>query len=180
MEKKLNIRFNTFFCQFKDDIKQELITELGEDISPLAKSKLMEYIYQYPGLNIKKEDLQRRKRVKNVVPLQSRCCAKRANAEQCTRRRKNESIFCGTHIKGTPHGKMDDEDITPIEKKVTVWAQDINGIIYYIDVTNCVYDPQDILDNKKNPTVIAKWKFRTDEDGKDTEEYYIPAFSQGN
>ena len=28
----------------------------------------------------------------------------------------------------------------------------------YIDSNNNVYDPQDILDNKINPTVIAKWK----------------------
>ena len=130
-------------------------------------------------LKITKEDLQRRKRVKNVVPLQSRCCAKRANGEQCTRRRKNESIFCGTHIKGTPHGKMDDKNITPIEKKITVWAQDIKGIIYYIDNERNVYDPQDILDNKVNPTVIAKWeKNNVSLCGKETEEYHIPAFSK--
>ena len=179
MEKKLNTRFKTFFCKFKEDIKQELLTTIGDDISPLATSKFMEYIYQYPGLSITKEDLQRRKRVKNIVPLQSRCCAKRANSEQCTRRRKNESIFCGTHIKGIPHGKMDDEQITPIEKKVTVWAQDINGIIYYIDNNNNVYDPQDILDNKINPIVIAKWKKKEEENcGKKTNRYYIPAYSK--
>ena len=178
MEKKLNTRFKTFFCKFKEDIKHEMLTTLSDDISPLAKSKFMEYIYQYPGLSITKEDLQRRKRVKNIVPLQSRCCAKRANSEQCTRRRKNESIFCGTHIKGIPHGKMDDEKITPIEKKVTVWAQDINGIIYYIDNNNNVYDPQDILDNKVNPIVIAKWKKKEDEKGNMTDKYYIPAYSK--
>jgi len=173
MEKKLNTRFNAFFYKFKDDIKTHITEALGHDITPQMQSKIMKYIYAYDGLSISKEDLQRRKRVKNVVPLHCRCCAKRANGEQCTRRRKDESIFCGTHIKGTPHGKMDDEKITPIEKKVTVWAQDINGIIYYIDNNKNVYDPQDILDNKVNPTVIAKWEKGLDEHGQETEKFFI-------
>ena len=68
---------------------------------------------------------------------------------------------------------MDDKNITPIEKKVTVWAQDINGIIYYIDNNKNVYDPQDILDNKVNPTVIAKWEKELDEHEQETDKYYI-------
>lgn len=173
MEKKLNTRFNEFLYRFKDDIKKELTGSLRTEISPLTQSKIMKFIYDYKGFNITKEDLQKRKRVKNVVPLQSRCCAKRANDEQCTRRRKENSIYCGTHIKGTPHGKMDDEQITAIEKKVTVWAQDINGIIYYIDKNKNVYDPQDIIDNKVNPTVIAKWSKELDEDGFETDAFYL-------
>ena len=120
MEKKLNNRFNAYFYKFKDDIKTHITGTLGTEISPQMQSKIMKYIYAYEGMSITKEDLQRRKRVKNVVPLQCRCCAKRANGEQCTRRRKDESIFCGTHIKGTPHGKMDDEQITPIEKRTII------------------------------------------------------------
>jgi hypothetical protein len=173
MEKKLNTRINTFFYKFKDDVKKHITETLVDDLTPHQQAKIMKFVYAYDIMKITKEDLQRRKRVKNVVPLHCRCCAKRANGEQCTRRRKDESIFCGTHIKGTPHGKMDDEKITPIEKKVTVWAQDINGIIYYIDNNKNVYDPQDILDNKVNPTVIAKWEKELDEHEQETDKYYI-------
>ena len=42
----------------------------------------------------------------------------------------------------------------------------------YIDSNNNVYDPQDILDNKINPTVIAKWKKNNND------SYYIPAYSK--
>ena len=173
MEKKLNSRFNAFFYKFKDDIKKHITETLFDDLTAQQQAKIMKFVYAYECMKITKEDLQRRKRVKNVVPLHCRCCAKRANGEQCTRRRKDESIFCGTHIKGTPHGKMDDKNITPIEKKVTVWAQDINGIIYYIDNNKNVYDPQDILDNKVNPTVIAKWEKELDEQEQETDKYYI-------
>ena len=59
---------------------------------------------------LSKEDFQKRKRVKNVVPQFERCGAKRANGEQCTRRKKDDSCFCGTHVKGTPHGEVSTTD----------------------------------------------------------------------
>ena len=41
------------------------------------------------------------------------------------------------------------------------------------DKSKNVYDPQDILDNKVNPTVIAKWEKGLDEHGQETEKYFI-------
>jgi hypothetical protein len=97
--------------------------------------------------------------VKNFVPIYDRCCAKRASDEQCTRRRKEGSEFCGTHMKGTPHGivveNTDESKVTT--HKVEVWAQDIQGIIYYIDKHNNVYDTPDIVMNRVNPKIIAKY-----------------------
>ena len=158
MEKKLNTRFNAFFYKFKDDIKTHITEELGDNITPQIQSKIMKYIYAYDGISITKEDLQRRKRVKNIVPLHCRCCAKRANGEQCTRRKKDCAKFCGTHIKGIPHGEISDAGSKEsLLKKVQVWVQEVNGIIRHIDKTGNVYDPQDIYQNIENPKVIAKW-----------------------
>ena len=82
----------------------------------------------------------------------------RANHEQCTRRKKSGEKFCGTHIKGTPHGEVDKNKQTNNNSiKIEVWAQDIKGIIYFIDKSGNVYDPQDIHENLKNPKVIAKY-----------------------
>ena len=93
---------------------------------------LLQELYDHPVLKLDKTDFQKRKRVKNVVPLHDRCIACRANGEQCTRRRKGDSQFCGTHIKGTPHGVISKEkqNSEPKEmiKKVSVWAQDIKNI----------------------------------------------------
>ena len=50
--------------------------------------ELLQYIYDYSIIEITKMDLQKRKRVKNSVPFCERCCALRANNEQCTRRKK--------------------------------------------------------------------------------------------
>ena len=94
-----------------------------------------------------------------MVPFYDRCCSKRADNDQCTRRKKEGSMYCGTHMKGTPHGIVDNQ----IENKVTtqkieVWAQDIQGILYYIDDKSNVYQAEDILSNKLNPKIIAKYK----------------------
>jgi hypothetical protein len=38
-----------------------------------------------------------------------------------------------------------------------VFAQDICGIIYYLDNFNNVYKTEDILENKQDPQIIAKY-----------------------
>jgi hypothetical protein len=74
-------------------------------------------------------------------------------------RKKEGSDYCGTHIKGTPHGiiEKDEHNKMNTKEKVEVFAQDINGIIYYIDDKNNVYDIEDILKNIENPKIIAKY-----------------------
>ena len=58
---------------------------------------LIEYVFDYERLCLTKEDFIKRKRIKNAIPTSNRCNAKRANGEQCTRRRKYNCNFCGTH-----------------------------------------------------------------------------------
>jgi hypothetical protein len=134
-------------------------------------NQLLQYIYDYDRLSFVKEDFQKRKRVKNFVPIFDRCCAKRASDERCTRRKKDGYEYCGTHLKGTPHGIIEsDNEPKSTTQKVEVYAQDIQGIIYYIDKNNNVYQAEDIISNKMNPKIIAKYV-------KDGENYSIPEFS---
>ena len=155
MEKRLNKKIETYITTFKDCVRTK-ITELAfEEKTKL--NELLDYIYDYERLSLIKDDLIKRKRIKNSIPVNNRCNAKRANGEQCTRRRKNKCEFCGTHVKGTPHGffQMDDNADNSIQK-LEVIAEDINGIVYYIDKFNNVYKTEDILEGKQNPAVIAK------------------------
>ena len=110
----------------------------------------------------------KRKRVKNMVPVYERCCAKRANGQQCTRRKKDDSQYCGTHSKGTPHGIMNENETVSTVTKVEVSAIDIKGIVYYLDNNGNVYDTEDIIANKKNPRIIAKYE-------QNGETYTIPS-----
>lgn len=156
MEKRLNKKIDTYISQFKEDIKEKVM-QLGINDNE-EMSQFVQFVYEYEQLSLNKEDFLKRKRVKNVVNLFDRCCAKRVNGEQCTRRKKEEDEYCGTHMKGTPHGVVDNQEEPLVtNQKIEVWAQDIQGIIYYIDKTNNVYQAEDIVANKFNPKVIAKY-----------------------
>ena len=45
----------------------------------------------------------------------------------------------------------------PTTSKLEVWLQDFKGISYYIDGNMNVYQTEDIVSNKRNPKVIAKY-----------------------
>lgn len=168
MEKRLNKKTEAYISAFKDDIREKA-RHLGTS-NDESMNQLIQYIYDYERLSFCKEDFQKRKRVKNVVPFFDRCCAKRATNEQCTRRKKDASEFCGTHVKGTPHGVIDSQtDNKVTTQKIEVFAKDIQGIIYYIDNNNNVYKAEDIIVNKMNPKIIAKYT-------KSGETYNIPEF----
>jgi hypothetical protein len=170
MERRLNKKVESYITTFKDGIREKA-TQLGLN-NDVKSTQLLQYIIDYDRLSFNKEDFQKRKRVKNFVPIYDRCCAKRASNEQCTRRRKEGSEFCGTHMKGTPNGIVveNPEESTVNTHKVEVWAQDIKGIIYYIDKSSNVYDTADIVMNRVNPKIIAKYT-------KNGETYSIPEFN---
>jgi len=155
MEKRLNKKIEIYITTFKDSIRNK-INELSFNEKPLI-NELLEYVYDYERLSIIKDDFIKRKRIKNAIPVNNRCNAKRANGEQCTRRRKNKCEYCGTHMKGTPHGFFQLDDATETSnQKMEVVAEDVCGIVYYIDKFNNVYKTEDILEGKENPGIIAK------------------------
>lgn len=167
MERRLNKKLESYITKFKDDIRDKTAS-IG--IVAEQANQLIQFVYDYERVNVSKEDFAKRKRVKNVVPFFDRCCAKRASGEQCTRRKKEDSEHCGTHMKGTPHGLVDNqEDAKQTTQKVEVWAQDIQGIIYYIDKNDNVYQAEDIVGGGQNPKIIAKYL-------KTGDVYSIPAF----
>ena len=164
MQKRLQKKCDIWTIQFKENIKAKMIEMgLGTDSAESGKN-LLQFIFDYQNLQLIKEDFQKRKRVKNSVPLHDRCSALKAEKTQCTRRRKGEFVFCGTHIKGTPHGVIEDIDnkIESEFKSIQVWAEEILGIINYIDKDGNVYDPQDIHQNITNPRKIAKYTKTTE------------------
>ena len=156
MEKRINKLIETYVIEFKDNIRKK-IDELYFD----EKSKvndLLEHIYDYERLSLTKDDFIKRKRIQNSIPISNRCNAKRANNEQCTRRRKSDSEYCGTHTKGTPNGYLNLDACSDCNvQKIDVVAKEIDGIVYYIDEHTNVYRTEDILNGKENPEIIAKY-----------------------
>lgn len=181
MEKRINKKVEQYIIQFKDDIRNKINELDASVISPPASlllspeqsssdksrnidekskiSQLIEYVYEYEKLVFTKDDFVKRKRLKNTIPNMNRCSAKLANNEQCTRRRKPDCEYCGTHYKGLPNGLMDPNSTNENANKKTIdiYTEDIRGIIYYLDKYNNVYKVTDILEGVENPQIIAKY-----------------------
>ena len=156
MEKTINKRIETYVTGLKDSIRAK-ITELDFAEKPKI-NELLEYVYDYNRLVLAKEDFVKRKRVKNAIPILNRCNARRANGEQCTRQRKEGCDFCGTHIKNVPHGFISETNPQPENThKLEVIAEEIKGIVFYIDKYGNVYKTEDILGERENPQIIAKY-----------------------
>jgi len=149
----MNRRINKCIAARFNDFKQTITEKHPANIEDLLR-----LINEYPPIVLTASDYEKRQRIKNIVPLYERCKAKRANGEQCTRRRRENNTLCGTHIKGVPHGIMDIKNENIHIDKIDVWIQEINGINYYIDNNNNIYDPQDVYQNKVNPRCIHKYK----------------------
>lgn len=185
MERRIGAKIDSYTIAFKDEAASKL-RDLNAAVAALSNAKhnaadskdkdqqtqnqqvdslfkqIISFVYDYEKLKLTKEDFMKRKRVKNIVPAQHRCHAKRANGEQCTRKKKAGCDYCGTHTKGVPNSIMDDaangssSAIKVSQQNVNVWVQNIKGIEYFIDSKNNVYKHEDVIENSVNPQIIAK------------------------
>jgi hypothetical protein len=165
---------------------------IGRKISETGSiSEVQNFIQEYPILVLKEADYSKRKRVKTNVPLYEKCLAKCANGDQCSRRKNKDVDYCGTHIKGCPHGVVSNSDVITkdsasvttesgsggafmttgtsegsgmVKKQIHVWLEDINGIMYWINDTGSVYDTGDIMNSVENPRIIAKYEKKIEGD----------------
>jgi hypothetical protein len=83
--------------------------------------------------------------------------AKRATGEQCTRRRKDGSDFCGTHFKNSPHGQIPTPDAETTVHQIELFTEKVHGIVYFLDNKGHVYNTEQVMENMQNPEVIATW-----------------------
>lgn len=157
MDKRINKIVEEYISTLKEGAREYAISQGN---APTDNTNgLLQYICDYPPISLEKADFAKRKRVKNIVYFADRCCAKRASGEQCTRRKRIDEEYCGTHVKGTPHGIFDnlEEKSTTNTQKVEVWAEDIQGIWYYIDNNGNAYHAEDVMNGVENPKISAKY-----------------------
>lgn len=96
------------------------------------------------GNNIDILKYKKRSRTRNEVNKSKQCRAKRADGNQCSRQRKHGHDFCGTHIKGCPHGTYKKKE--DIKKELKLSIIDSKGIPYYVDIkTGEVYGSESIM-----------------------------------
>jgi len=164
MEKRFSQKIDEFMTTMKASIVKEINAKCMDETE---KQSICAFVNSYENFCVEKTDFQKRKRSQNTVASFLRCLSKRSDGEQCSRRKKEGCDFCGTHSKGSPHGNYIQDNV--VMKKVEVWAQEIGGIIYYIDNEMNVYKTEDIVNNKTNPTIVSKYQ-------KNGETYSISEF----
>ena len=165
----LNKSVETYLVQFKHEIQLKLnVLELiRSDSSEEERTKMrefMEFVFEYPKLALSKPDAGAYSMTKTKetttssehIETEPYCIAKRSDGIQCTRKKKKNCEYCGTHAK-IEQLQSERNQSTPLTiQKMEVNAVVIHGIIYYIDTNNNVYHTEDILENKENPRIIAK------------------------
>ena len=162
MEKRISTKIDAYVSELKTNVRNKI---LSMNLEKDQMNELAEFITEYSRLSLDKDDFIRRKRVKNAIPQNNRCNALRANGEQCTRRRRDDCEFCGTHYKGTPHGLVNGDEVGVAQEcakqNVELVVEDIGGIVYYLDKNNNVYNTEDVLRGTENPAVIGKYDVGT-------------------
>lgn len=189
VERRVKLKVDKSFQDFKDFLREKInkqvesITNLhlqdNLDLHALNdfKKVIIQDIYNYENLHLNEEDFKKRKRVKNTINLECRCNALRANKMQCSRRKLGNNEFCGTHLKGQPHGIISEKkQASKTDTHIQIWAEEIKGIWYYIDVNNNVYNTNDILANNPSPSIIAKYETSIEENT-GNKIYSIPEFN---
>ena len=151
MERKIDEQVNTYITRFKEHVRREIL-----DNSNTA-NKTVEEIFKFDDFKFDISSINKKKRVRNVIPNDERCIAYRADKDRCTRKKKDGCDVCGTHMKGTPHGVINSTDVKVNIKKIEIFTQDIGGIIYYVDNDKNVYSSNDIMKNVNIPSVIGKY-----------------------
>ncbi len=161
MEKNIRAKINDHNQAFKTNIHTWIKNSNARIIlcgDHDKTNEFLQYMNDFPDLELDKQDFQKRKRVKNNVPDYNRCIALKCNGERCSRKQKNEnSFFCGTHLKGANYGTIQQTSETQKQEKIQLWLQEINGISRYIDKNNNIYCMQDILNSSPKPRIIGKY-----------------------
>ena len=135
----------------KEEILRKLETIMKNNTDEIIRSDL-DILFQY--IQQSKINLPEKKlRTKNSIDPSTQCKAYRADGCRCSRKKKDNE-YCGTHIKGRPHGVFNIVELDKQKKMIQVFSVDINGILYWIDDKYNVYDTIAIMENKPHPKII--------------------------
>ncbi len=161
------------------------LRDISKDLGNIIKSKINdtilaisidynldenELLEKYsPNLQVIQEQTKI-KRKRKSIPKEHCCLGRKQFGEQCTRRKKNGSEFCGSHMKSLPYGRIDDkqEFLCKVKGKrgrkkkktnslednddyIQTWIDKDLGDAYLIDKYNTVYS-----NDPESPKIIGK------------------------
>ncbi len=130
------------------EIFAEISCEFGISIDTLYEKYLIKNL-EIESINLNTSKKKKRKKNKTLEPEQL-CMARKADGEQCTRRRKDCSEFCGKHSGNLKYGRIDDDTKHPAESFIQCTPITLDNVDYLIDSNKVVYSY-----NIENPEIIG-------------------------
>lgn len=131
-----------------EGIFTEISCEFNIPIDKLCDKYLIKTL-ETDSVNLTTNKKKKRKKNKTLNPDQL-CMARKADGEQCTRRRKDCVEFCGKHSGNLKYGRIDDDTKHPSDSFIQCTPITIDNIDYLIDNNKVVYSY-----NIENPEIIG-------------------------
>jgi len=173
MEKRLFSKFDSYTLKFKTDLQKKILELSFEEKD--KTNELLEYLFEYEKFthtnNKNTQTIPSTTVATTHIVLNDaeRCIALRKQGDRCTRKKTNGCDYCGTHYlknkvtqqehqenqENQEHQENQEQNEIYNQKKEVI-AQEIQGIIYYMDSELNIYNTEDIFKNVKNPRIIAK------------------------
>jgi hypothetical protein len=145
---KYYTEIDTFVDNFKKEVKKSFIDSNENEFNSFIDN--YDSFKNHSILNVKPK-------MNHSIPSNQRCIARKSINDQCTRRKNKISCFCGTHSKIQPFGFCKDSlDNDCVMRIIVLYTQDINGIIYHLDEYFNIYNTEDVINDKQNPTIIGR------------------------
>ena len=129
---------------------KEILTAISEEYGIPYEELENKYIKTIDNID-NLMDKKKRKKNKQLEKCEL-CMAKKADRQQCTRRRKGNSEYCGKHQNNLKFGRVDDEEkFNDTDKYIKARKEKIDGNDYLVDDDNIVYNF-----DRLNPQVLGK------------------------
>jgi hypothetical protein len=180
-------KFEEYIVEFKTQIRNKIIALSFEERENEKVKDLIEFVFEY-----KRFEVQEERKNNNIVRQGERCIGIRTNGRPCSRRRKKNSQYCGTHTQPLDttentqdcddgHDVDDDSHHLKVSKSsitnIDLNAEEVQGIVYYIDKDGNVYHPEDVMKQTEAPRIIARVKPNSKDNIYDKFEWLMPSLN---
>jgi len=186
MERRINKQIEQYITTFKEDIKKKLFENNSIDKHSANKLMEYIYDYERLVLDKEDFVKRKRNDIEILLQDQCEAvlnngekCSRRkkrdcllcllhnkehkeqgVNKTKNKKKQKENKEAGGNDEYKHETVQSDYETETDVEnkpkKQIEIWTEEIDGIVYYKDKYNNLYKPEDVLDEKRNPSIIGK------------------------
>lgn len=112
---EINEQLVEFIKEYTKQKVADILTEVASS-EQLPRDKLMMYIRKLNFDDL--VTLNGLKKTRKVLSTKDRCFAKTSKGERCTRKRKDDLPYCGSHESSRPYGDaVDEDDVVKVKTK---------------------------------------------------------------